>query len=119
MHTVNRVVMRGELDEIVRHAVDVEAWPEILPHYRWVTRLGGDGDRKIVEMAARRGLIPVKWRAVQTVDRSGPTPIIAYAHIWGVTRGMRVAWTFERMDDGIAVTIDHELRMRLPLVGGI
>ena len=41
-------------------------------------------------MAARRDRIPVRWRAVQEIDRRGATPVIAYRHIWGITRGM--AW---------------------------
>src|SRR5688572_26867841 len=94
MQTETTIDIRGPLPRIVALAADVERWPQILPHYRWVTLLGGGGDRKVVEMAARRGRIPVRWRAVQEIDRTGPTPVIAYRHIWGVTRGMDVAWTF-------------------------
>src|SRR3712207_8690535 len=95
MHTENAVTIRGPLERIVELAADVERWPEILPHYRWVTLLEGGGDRKVVEMAARRDWIPVTWRAVQEVRRDGPTPVIAYRHTRGVTKGMTVAWTFE------------------------
>ncbi|MDQ3657189.1 MAG: hypothetical protein M3457_19215, partial [Chloroflexota bacterium] len=73
MKAGNTVQMAGDLDTIVALAVDTERWPEILPHYRWVTLLEGGGDHKRVEMAARRGRIPVKWRAVQDVERDGPT----------------------------------------------
>ena len=117
MHTANTVFMRGDLDRIVELAEDIEQWPVILPHYRWVTLLEGGGDRKFVEMAARRGRIPVKWRAVQTIDRSGPTPVIHYRNIWGPTRGMEVDWFFERKPDGIDVTIDHEFSPPWPIVG--
>ncbi len=71
MHTQNSVQMAGSLEEIVDLASDIERWPEILPHYRWVTLLDGEGDRKVVEMAARRGRIPVKWKAVQEIWRDG------------------------------------------------
>ena len=117
MHTANTVFMRGDLDRIVELAADIEQWPVILPHYRWVTLLEGGGDRKFVEMAARRGRIPVKWRAVQTIDRSNDTPVIHYRHIWGPTRGMEVDWIFERKPDGIDVTIDHEFVPPWPIVG--
>ena len=117
MHTANTVSMRGDLDRIVELASDIENWPVILPHYRWVTLLEGGGDRKFVEMAARRGRIPVKWRAVQTIDRSGPTPVIHYRHIWGPTRGMEVDWFFEPDGDAINVTIDHEFVPPWPIVG--
>ena len=103
MHTENAVAMRGDLERIVELAADVERWPQILPHYRWVTLLDGGGDRKVVEMAARRDRIPVKWRAVQQIKRDGPTPVITYRHIWGVTKGMDVAWTFEPRAESIFV----------------
>ena len=119
MHSETTIMMRGPLPRIVELAADVERWPEILPHYRWVTLLEGGGDRKVVEMAARRGPIPLRWRAVQEVDRSGVTPIIAYRHIWGPTRGMDVAWRFQETSDGIHVAITHLFRPPWPVIGNI
>jgi hypothetical protein len=117
MHTENTVVIRGPLDRIVGLAADIEDWPRVLPHYRWVTLLSGGGDRKVVEMAARRGAWPVKWRAVQTIDRFGPVPEIRYHHIWGPTRGMEVGWVFEPSQEDVRVRIWHELDLQWPLVG--
>jgi hypothetical protein len=119
MHTSNDIRMHGDLDTIVALAVDVERWPEILPHYRWVTLLAGGGDHKTIEMAARRGRFPVKWRAVQHVDRDGATPVIHYRHIGGVTKGMIVAWEFTVEPDAIVVRIDHEFKAPWPIVGGV
>jgi ribosome-associated toxin RatA of RatAB toxin-antitoxin module len=119
MRTENTVEMRGELDHIVALAADTERWPEILPHYRWVTLLEGGGDRKTVEMAAKRDFIPVKWRAVQTVERDGATPVIRFHHIGGVTKGMDVAWTFNVKDGAVDVTIDHDFKPPWPIVGNV
>ena len=119
MHAETTVEIRGPLDRIVELGADVERWPEILPHYRWVTVLEGGGERKVVEMAARRGRIPLRWRAVQEIDRTGPTPVIAYHHIWGPTRGMDVAWTFAESPRGVHVAIAHEFRPPWPIVGDI
>lgn len=119
MRTANSVDIAADLDRIVALAADVERWPVILPHYRWVTLLDGGGDRKTVEMAARRGRIPVRWRAVQTVEREGPTPVIRFRHIGGVTKGMDVAWTFRPHAGGVEVAIDHEFRPPWPLVGSL
>ena len=118
MHTENVVDMRGDLARIVHLAADVERWPELLPHYRWVTLLEGGGDRKVVEMAARRDRIPVKWRAVQEIHRDGATPVITYHHIGGVTKGMDVDWTFEQVDDVVRVRIRHDFQPPWPIVGG-
>jgi uncharacterized membrane protein len=117
MQTETVVTIQGPLTRIVELAADVEGWPRILPHYRRVTLLEGGGDRKVVEMAARRGRIPVRWQAVQQIDRSGSTPVIAYRHIRGVTRGMDVAWTFVEENGGVRVTIWHRFRPGWPLVG--
>lgn len=119
MQTENQIQIDAPLPVIVDLAADIERWPEILPHYRWVTLLEGGGDRKVVEMAARRGRIPVKWRAIQTVERQGEAPVIRYRHIGGVTVGMEVAWTFTPNGAGYLVRIDHELRMTWPVIGGI
>jgi len=119
MRTANTVQMAGDLDHIVALAVDTERWPEILPHYRWVRLLEGGGDHKTVEMAARRDRIPVKWRAIQEVDRDGSTPVIRFRHIGGVTKGMEVAWLFEQGPDAVSVTIDHEFTPPWPLVGNL
>lgn len=117
MHTANSVEMAAELERIVALAADIERWPVILPHYRWVTLLDGGGDRKTVEMAARRGRIPVRWRAIQTIERDGSTPVIRFRHIGGVTKGMDVAWTFRPHANGVTVTIDHEFDPPWPIVG--
>lgn len=119
MKTANEVTMYGDLDTIVALGADVERWPVILPHYRWVTLLDGGGDHKTVEMAARKGRIPVKWRAVQNVERDGATPIIRYRHIGGVTKGMVVAWTFDVKPGSVVVRIDHEFAPPWPIVGGV
>lgn len=119
MQSETATLMRGPKARIVELAADVERWPEILPHYRWVTLLEGGGDRKVVEMAARRGRFPLRWRAVQEIDRSGLTPVIAYRHIWGPTRGMDVAWTFEETPDGLHVAINHRFRPPWPLIGNV
>jgi uncharacterized membrane protein len=119
MRTESTVAMAADLEHIVALAADVERWPEILPHYRWVTLLDGGGDRKTVEMAARRGRIPVKWRAIQEIERDGPSPIIRFRHIGGVTKGMAVAWTFAPGSSEVIVRIDHEFTPPWPLVGGV
>ena len=117
MRSANTVEMAGDLDCIVALAADVERWPVILPHYRWVTLLAGGGDHKTVEMAARRGRIPVKWRAIQEIERDDNPPIIWFTHIGGVTKGMEVAWTFDCRPGLVTVRIEHEFAPPWPLVG--
>ena len=104
------------LERIFLLAAEVERWPERLPHYRYVRRLlGANGERRFA-MGARRGPIPVRWEAIQR-----PLPDerrIEFTHTGGVTRGMRVAWRFEPDDGGWEVSIDHQLDLGWPLIGG-
>ena len=78
----------------------VEDWPRLLEHYRWVRVIGhAEAGRRVVEMAARRDVVgqlgvPLRWTAVQTLDPVGPR--VEFEHVAGPTRGMWVAWTFER-----------------------
>ena len=116
--------MRSELQIFVnadaRRVFDlvaaVEAWPQLLPHYRWVRVLGRDGNRKLVEMAAWRDLIPVWWRAVQEVDPERGQ--IHFRHVGGITRGMEVRWTIAPEGRGVRVRLEHDFRPGWPLVGG-
>lgn len=107
--------MRAPYERIFGLAADVERWPEILPHYRYVRRVPDpDGERRFA-MGATRGPIPVRWEAIQR-----PMPderMIEFVHTGGVTRGMWVAWRFEERDGRIDVSIEHRLELGWPLIG--
>lgn len=104
------------LERIFSLAAEVERWPERLPHYRYVRRLPAENGERRFAMGARRGPIPVRWEAIQR-----PLPDqrrIEFTHTGGVTRGMQVAWRFEPGDGGWEVSIEHELELGWPLIGG-
>jgi ribosome-associated toxin RatA of RatAB toxin-antitoxin module len=110
-------MMHAPYERVFDLAADVERWPERLPHYRYVRRVAGDSADRHFEMGARRGPIPVRWRAIQR-----PLPDerrIEFVHTGGVTRGMQVAWRFEERDGGLDVSIEHELELDWPLIGGL
>ena len=115
LHSENTCWMQAPAERIYRLAAPVEHWPDILPHYRWVTLLHDEGDRRIVEMAARRGKFPVRWVAEEVCFPEEPR--ITFRHIEGVTRGMEVEWRFVPRDGGTQVTIAHDLDLAWPLVG--
>jgi ribosome-associated toxin RatA of RatAB toxin-antitoxin module len=118
-------VTSAPVDTVFRAAADVERWPEVLPHYRWVRfrekRGFGHG---IVEMAAWRDFggplrYPTWW--VSEMETEADTPEVRYRHIEGVTREMDVVWQFHARPDGTLVRIIHEWPggAHWPLVGGI
>ena len=115
MRTTNSIHINAPMSTVYRLAAEIDHWPEMLPHYRWVTTLRRDGNTCIVEMAARRGLIPVKWTSIQhRIEDEGR---ILYKHIGGLTKGMWVEWSLIPVDGGIYVTIIHELQLERKIVG--
>ncbi len=115
MHTVNTIRISADPDTVYTTAANLLAWPKILPHYRWVDHVGGQGFWQIYEMAARRSGIPVKWLSLANFD-----PLerrIYFRHIGGLTRGMEVVWMIDPCQDGTEVRILHEFdRLKVPLV---
>jgi uncharacterized membrane protein len=120
MRTVDRIRVRAPVDPVFNAAREVEQWPSILGHYRWVRRLPGRGGMTLVETAAWRPfgpvLYPTWWVSEMVVDPAAPA--IHYRHVQGITSGMDVVWQLEPAADGTEVTIVHEWDgPRWPLVG--
>ena len=114
MHTENGIEIHGDIKRIFQVAAQVDKWPEILPHYRWVRVLQRKRRRKTVVMAARRGRIPVTWTAVQEVF---PYERITYKHIKGFTTGMDVTWSFKSSQERVEVIITHDFSLSWPFLG--
>lgn len=112
MTTVDEIEMAAPVAECFRAGADVERWPEILPHYRWVRFQRKDGfGTGLVEMAARRHFgplpYPVWWVSEMSVDETRPA--VLYRHVDGVTAGMEVEWSFREVSPGrTRVRIVHE-----------
>jgi ribosome-associated toxin RatA of RatAB toxin-antitoxin module len=122
MRTVDRIRMRAPVEDVFQAAADVERWPLLLSHYRWVRMLKRDGNRGVVEMAAWRpfGLFkyPTWWVSEMWLDREAPA--VHYRHIRGITRGMDVVWHFEPVREQTEVTIVHEWPgPSWPLIGAV
>jgi uncharacterized membrane protein len=107
--------MRAPWEHIFAMARDVERWPDILPHYRYVRPIADPEGERRFEMGARRGMIPVRWEAIQRPDADARR--IEFVHTGGVTRGMWVEWRFTPDHDETDVVIEHRLDLRWPLIG--
>lgn len=120
MRTVDRLHMRAPIERVFQVAADVEQWPGILGHYRWVRMLGPQGNGRLVEMAAWRpfGLLkyPTWWVSEMKVDRAAA--LVRYRHVRGITTGMDVVWQLQPSNGGTEVSIVHEWDgPRWPLIG--
>jgi ribosome-associated toxin RatA of RatAB toxin-antitoxin module len=117
MHKTNSLLMRAPKMAIFETAADLELWPKILPHYRYIQFLERGPDRNIAVMAARRSGIPISWTSEQIIDREKLE--IRFLHLKAWTKGMRVVWTFSDAPEGVLVTISHDLRFRIPALAPI
>ena len=69
MHKTNSITMRAPRNSIFVTAANLELWPKILPHYRYIRYLERSPDRNVVVMAATRSGIPISWTSEQIIDR--------------------------------------------------
>lgn len=105
-------------------AADVEAWPGILSHYRWV-RFHREEQRgtDLVEMAAWRRFGPIRYPTwwISEMEQDRKARVIRYRHVEGITRGMDVHWEVEGLPAGGShLRIIHEWSgPGWPLVGGL
>jgi ribosome-associated toxin RatA of RatAB toxin-antitoxin module len=124
MNTHNELSISASPVRCFQVAADVERWPDILSHYRWVRFHRRDGfGRGLVEMAAWRNFgpvgYPVWWVSEMFADES--VPVVRYRHVDGITKGMDVEWRFLPDNDATRVEIVHEWPAgpRWPLIGRV
>jgi ribosome-associated toxin RatA of RatAB toxin-antitoxin module len=117
MHKTNSIIMRAPRMSIFETAANLELWPKILPHYRYIRYLERGPSRNIVVMAARRSGIPIKWTSEEIIDRNKLE--IHFNHLKAFTKGMHVVWTFDETLDGVRVEILHDLHFRIPALAPI
>jgi len=117
MHTEAAILIKAPMERVFSMTSDLTRWPAYLPHYRWVRWMDGGPDHGIVEMAAMRGSIPIKWRS--EFRRDCQKNELWFKHISAFTKGMEVHWIYDQLDDGVQVTIQHDLKFRWPLLAPI
>jgi ribosome-associated toxin RatA of RatAB toxin-antitoxin module len=117
MHKTNSLVMHAPKMKVFETAANLELWPKILPHYRYIHYLERSPNRNVVVMAATRSGIPISWTSEQIIDREKCE--VRFHHLKAWTKGMRVVWTFEDTPTGVLVKISHDLGFRIAVVAPI
>jgi ribosome-associated toxin RatA of RatAB toxin-antitoxin module len=102
---------------IFETAANLELWPQILPHYRYIRYLERGERRNVVIMAAVRSGIPISWTSEQVIDRDKVE--VRFHHLKAFTKGMRVVWTFNETPEGVLVEIVHDLQFRVPALAPV
>src|SRR5438445_3486452 len=117
MHKTNSVIMYAPKMAVFETAANLELWPKILPHYRYIRYLEQGPNRNIVVMAATRSGIPISWTSEQVVDRKRLE--VRFHHLKAFTKGMRVTWRFQDAPGGVLVEIEHHLAFRVNFLASI
>lgn len=111
MRTANSVDICGDAERICGRifalAADIQDWPVLLPHYRYVRLLERSDTHKVADFGASRDGFPVKWRARQ--DLFPDENRITFVHLRGISVGMEVEWRLEKCGDHVNVRIEHAL----------
>ena len=123
MRTIDELRTHADPDTAFQVAADVEGWPDILPHYRWVRFHRKDGfARGVVEMAAYRHFGPLGWPTwwVSEMEHDADARTVTYRHVDGITKGMDVIWEVIPEGDRTLLRIVHDWTgPGWPLIGGI
>jgi ribosome-associated toxin RatA of RatAB toxin-antitoxin module len=117
MHKTNSIIMCAPRMMVFKTAANLELWPRILPHYRYIRYLEQSPSRNVVIMAAKRSGIPISWTSEQIIDRDRVE--VRFHHLKAFTKGMRVVWTFQEVPAGVLVEIKHDLAFRVKLLAPI
>jgi uncharacterized membrane protein len=117
MHNKSSIFIHAPLEKVYAMTSDLTRWPAMLPHYRWVRRLSGGPDTGIVEMAALRSGIPISWISEFTRDPVQPT--LSFRHLSAFTKGMEVRWYYQPEENGVRVSIEHDLKFRWPILSPV
>jgi ribosome-associated toxin RatA of RatAB toxin-antitoxin module len=117
MHKTNSIIMCVPKMTVFETAANLELWPKILPHYRYIRYLERSPGRNVVVMAATRSGIPISWTSEQIIDRDRVE--VRFLHLKAFTKGMRVVWTFQEAPTGVLVEIKHDLGFRVKTLAPI
>src|SRR5207247_11029468 len=117
MHKTNSITMRAPRKSIFETAANLELWPQMLPHYRYIRYLERSPCRNLVVMASTRSGIPISWISEQIIDRDRAE--VRFLHLKAFTKGMRVVWTFQEVPAGVLVEINHDLTFRVKILAAI
>jgi len=111
MYHTNSIIMQASRAKIFETAANLENWPKILPHYRYIKYLERGENRNVVIMAATRSGIPISWTSEQIIDREKIE--VCFHHLKAFTKGMFVVWTFQETPAGVLVEIAPDLNFRV------
>jgi hypothetical protein len=120
--TLTRLI-RADRATVFHLLAEVELWPALFPHVRSARVLRRDGKRRLIVVRARWRGLPLGYRAIETVDLE--RGVVTIRHVSALTKGSVATWTVRRApgsdgaDSGVDVTVDQQVIVPVPVIGGL
>lgn len=118
MKQSHEITIRAPLQKVFAAASDVVRWPEFLPHYRFNRFLSHKASGGVVKMSCGRSGVVATWVTEYRIDPQAQQ--LHFHHLkstLNATRGMKVRWDFEELDDhSTHLSIHFEMQRKLPLI---
>ncbi len=96
--------MHAPRERIFETAANLEDWPRLLPHYRYIKYLERGPERNVGRNGAVRDGIPISWLS-ETGHRPRRPRGALHRILRAWTKGMRVVWSFRETPAGVLVEI--------------
>ncbi len=108
------IIIHRKLPEVFNRAQDIASSLEEVSGYKKVEILKASGESISHRSTIRIFGIPVSYTS-ETVIRQNES--IDHKQIKGPLPGLRTTWVFDGVDEDTRVTINHQLDLRIPVVG--
>ncbi|MHB9155826.1 MAG: type II toxin-antitoxin system RatA family toxin [Endomicrobiales bacterium] len=116
MITRDSMFIRAALPDVYACARDLEKQHEFIPGYMPAEVTVTDAGETVVTRAAEIDGKTMRWRS-RVFFRENVS--IGFEQIEGRLKGMKIEWLFEQAPGGTKVTIVHDVRLKVPLLGRV
>ncbi len=115
MITQDFIVIKKRLPEVYKTAQDIKNQHEYIPGYKpsKIIETKEDG-RLIIERTAEMDGKIMKWKSMAEFDEN---KTIKFEQLEGKLKGMKINWLFEETGEETKVTIIHDFKLKIPLLG--
>ena len=114
MNARDSILIRRDVEEVFSIVKDVENYGKFSPSYEGAQVLVREGNNLTVERTAKILGKRMRWTSEAEIGER----TVTFKQSRGPLKGMVTQWNVEREDSATRVTILHDHRFPIPLVGG-
>jgi ribosome-associated toxin RatA of RatAB toxin-antitoxin module len=115
MITKDVIVIDEDLNKVYSIASDIDKQHEFIPGYKPSKIIGRTEEGAlIVERTAEIDGKEMKWQSsAEFIENKA----INFKQLEGKLKGMDIIWEFESVDEGTKITIEHDFKLNIPVIG--